>query len=267
MTDRRFQLVALDVDGTLKPRNGPITPRVREAIGRCLARGVEVALATGRMFPSVLPFADELGLQAPIICLGGAMLRDPRTGATLLEQTIPLALAREIIALGREWGRAACAYVGDSLFVERVDPDSAFAGYVARSRAEVVADLLERLTKPPHHMALVSDEVRTRALVEELREHFGERLAVTSGHPLLAEIDHPGVSKGSALAHLAGRLGVEREGIIAIGDDWNDISMLEYAGLGVAMADATPEVLAAADAIAPSADEDGVAWALERYVV
>ena len=267
MTDHRFRLVALDVDGTVKPRNGPITPGVREAIARTLARGVEVTLATGRMFPSVLPFARELGLTAPVICLGGSCLRDPRTGATLFQQGIPLALAREVIAAGRERGLSVCAYVGDSLLVERVDPDSPFSGYVARARAEVVPDLLERLTADPGHMAVVSDEVRTRGLVRELRDVFGERLAVTSGHPLLAEIDHPSVSKAVALASLAERLGVEREQVIAVGDDWNDIPMLDYAGLGVAMGDATPEVLAAADVVAPTADEDGVVWVLERYVL
>jgi hypothetical protein len=219
------------------------------------------------MFPSVQPFAQELGLTAPIICLGGAALRDPRTGATLFEQGIPLVLAREVIAAGRERGLSVCAYVGDYLFVERVDPGSAFAGYVARSRAEIVPDLLERLSADPSHMAVVSDEVRTRSLVRELQEVFGDRLAVTSGHPLLAEIDHPSVSKAVALDHVARRLGVEREQVLAVGDDWNDIPMLDYAGLGVAMADAAPEVLAAADVVAPTAAEDGVVWVLERYVL
>jgi len=267
MTDHRFRLVALDFDGTLKPRNAPITPGVRDAVARTLASGIEVTLATGRMFPSVLPFSQELGLTAPVICLGGAAIRDPRTGATLFERGIPLALAREVIAAARERGLSACAYTGDSLLVERVDPASAFAGYVARSRAEVVPDLLERLTADPSHMAVVSDEVRTRDLVRELREVFGERLAVTSGHPLLAEIDHPSVSKAVALARLAEHLGVKREQVVAIGDDWNDIPMLDYAGLGVAMGDAAPEVLAAADVVAPTAAEDGVAWVLEKYVL
>lgn len=263
----RFRLVALDVDGTLKPRNGPISPRVREAIAQTLARGVEVTLATGRMYPSVLPFARELGLTAPLICLGGAALRDPRTGATLFEQSIPLELACEVVAAGRDRGLSVCAYVGDLLFVERVDPASPFAGYVARSRAVVVPDLLAAFSGDPSHLAVVSDESRTRSLVRDLRDAFGDRLAVTSGHPLLAEIDHPSVSKAVALAHLAELLGVGREQVIAIGDDWNDVPMLEYAGLGVAMADATPEVLAAADVIAPTADEDGVAWTLERFVL
>ena len=262
-----YRLVALDVDGTLKPRNGPVTTRVRVAIAAAGAAGVHVALATGRMFRSTLPFAEALGLRTPIICNGGATIRDPASGAILYRQGIPLPLVRAVVVAARARGLSVAAYLDDDLRVERVSADSPFAGYVARAGAQVVDDHLEHLAVEPCHLAVVSDEARTRGLVRELQEEFGSTLAVTSGHPLLAEIDSPGVSKGAALAHLASLLGVPRTGVLAIGDDWNDIAMLDYAGLGIAMGDAQPEVLAVADVVAPSADEDGVAWALERFVL
>ncbi len=265
--DSRFRLVALDVDGTLKPREGPITPRVRAAIADALAAGVHVTIATGRMFRSAAPFAHDLGLRTPIICYGGSVIRDPLTGETIYRQGIPAELARRVVAAGRARGLCVAAYVDDDLYVERVTPESAFSGYVARSRAQVVDDVERYLVAEPCHMAIASDEVRTRGLVHELRCELGPYLSVTSGHPLLAEIDHPEVSKGHALALLTEWLGLERSSVLAVGDDWNDVSMLQYAGLGVAMAGSPPEVLEAAAVVAPSADDDGVAWVLERYVL
>lgn len=263
----RFRLVALDVDGTLKPRDGPITERVQSAIAATVAAGVHVTIATGRMFRSALPFAQSLGLRTPIICYGGSVIRDPTTGATIHRQGIPEALARQVVEAARTRGLGVAAYVDDDLYVERLAPGSPFAGYVARASARVVEDVLAHLSGEPCHMAVVSDEVRTRSLVLDLRAEFGGRLSVTSGHPLLAEIDHPEVSKGRALALLAERLGIDRARVLAVGDDWNDITMLEYAGLGIAMGGASPEVLAAADDVAPSVADDGVAWALGKYVL
>lgn len=267
MADCSFRLVALDVDGTLKPRNAPVTPRVQAAVAATLAAGVEVTIATGRMFRSALPFAQALGLRAPIICFGGAVIKDLTTQETLYRQSIPSSLARRVVEAGRARGLAVAAYVDDDLYVERVPPGPDFAGFVARSSARVVGDLLACLSDEPCHMAVISEEVRTRGLVLDLRAEFGDRLTVTSGHPLLAEIDHPEVSKGRALSRLAELLGIDRSQVLAVGDDWNDVAMLEYAGLGVAMGDARPEVLDVADVVAPSAAEDGVAWILTKYVL
>lgn len=264
---RAFRLVAMDLDGTVKPRNGPITSATLAAATEALAAGVHLTIATGRAFRSALPFAASLGLRAPIICYGGAVIRDPATGETLFRQSIPSDLASRVVDAARRRGLSVVAYADDALYVERVPASSSFAGYVARSSAVVVDDVLGHLADGPCNMAVVSDEIGTRALVHDLRAEFGDELHVTSGHPLLAEIFHPEVSKGRALAWLAASLGIDRSEVLAIGDDWNDISMLEYAALGAAMGNAPPEVLAVAGVTAPTVDEDGVAWVLRTYAL
>ena len=263
----RIELAAFDVDGTLKPRLGPLTPAVIAAAGRAISAGAKLTIATGRTFESARPFALELGIRVPIICTGGALVRDAGSGEVLHREQVPLAAARMVVEAARELGLPVAAYYDDVLFVERVVPDSPFAGYVERTHGTETSDLMSALPGEPIHMAIVTTGDGTRQLVRRLRESMRGAVNVTSGHPLLAEIDSAGASKGTALSWLAAHLGVEREEVLAAGDDWNDIEMLDYAGVAVAMRDAPPELLAVADVVAPPASEDGAAWVIDRYVL
>lgn len=277
-----------------------IRPLVKEAIKKAQDAGVAVLLATGRMYRAALPFAQELELTGPLICYGGALVVDPATRETLFCHLIDHDGVRRVIEIARRRMLTVGAYINrvadgrlqpkdEDLIVELgtvVGDESTmpFSFYLARSNGKAVNNLLVELDQLAEearraygagdetsysgtmHMAIASYPITQRQLLFELREELGSDLAVTSGHPLLCEIDSPGVSKGAALREVALKLGVERERIMAIGDDWNDLAMLQYAGLGLAMADAAPEVIAAADATAPPASEDGVAWAFERYL-
>ena len=263
----RYRLAAFDVDGTLKPRYRPITSRVRAAVGAARAAGVHVTIATGRMYRSAEGFVAELGLTAPVICYGGAVITDPQTGRPLHKRGVELREVQRIVEAGRARGLGVLASFDDHMLFERVPDDSPFADYARRNFASLVPDLVASLPDEPCHVALITSAERSKSLVLELRAEFGEALHVTSGHPLLAEIYHPEANKGVALARVAAMLGVKREAVLAAGDDWNDVAMLEYAGLGVAMADAAPEVRAVAGAVAPSADDDGVAWVVEEIVL
>jgi Cof subfamily protein (haloacid dehalogenase superfamily) len=263
----KYSLIALDVDGTVKPRGRPISARVRDAIAAARAAGVHVTLATGRMYRSAEPFVAELGLTDPIICYGGAVITDPKSGHHVHRRGIPLPLARRIVDAGRARGLGLLASFDDYMLYEGVPETSTFATYARRNFARIVPDLLASLPDEPCHLALITEERLTHGLVMELRAEFGDALHVTSGHPLLAEIYHPEVDKGAALATVAGMLGVPREEVIAAGDDLNDVAMLRWAGLGLAMADAPLEVLAAADRVAPTADADGVAEIIEQFVL
>jgi hypothetical protein len=255
------------VDGTLKPRDGPMTEAVVSAFSRAIAAGVPVTIATGRTFRSARPYALELGIGTPIICTGGALVRDPVTGGVLHRESIPFAAALRVIEIARAIELPVAAYYDDDVFVERVVPDSRFAGYVERTHATIADDLVTVLPGEPIHMAIVTDGDGTRKLVRDLQASIGEVVNITSGHPLLAEIDSLGASKGTALRWLADYLGIDRSAVLAVGDDWNDIAMMEYAGVSVAMGDSPPEVLAVADVVAPSASENGAAWVIERYVL
>jgi len=259
-------LIAIDVDGTLLERGHPLSRRVIEVVHQAVSRGIHVTLASGRMYPLVEALVDQLGLIVPIICYGGALIVDPATRRTLHERGVPLDLALEVIREARGRGLAARAYVDEQVFVDHLQPGTFNYDSLVRVNATAVGDLLTFLTDSPTHLAIDSPPEQTRPLVEDMRVRFGERLHITTGHPLLVEFSRPDVHKGSGLAWLAEHLGVAQTGTLAVGDDWNDLEMLRWAGLGVAVANAQPAVLAEAGAIVPSVYDDGVAVAIERYV-
>lgn len=262
-----YRLVALDVDGTLLARGKPLSVRVREAVAAAQRTGCRVTLASGRMYPLLAELVEALEIATPVICYGGAQVVDPRRRQTIYQRTVPLELAREVIRIARDRELTPRAYVGDEVFVERIDPAAYNFESLLRVRARAVGDLLGFLTAGPTHLAIDAPPEQTRALVVEMRQHFGDRLNVTTGHPLLTEFSLPEVHKGSAFGWLADKLGIPRAETLAIGDDWNDLPLLRAAGLGLAVANAQPELLAVADAVVPSVDADGVAVALERYVL
>ena len=113
----------------------------------------------------------------------------------------------------------------------------------------------------------INEETASERLTAELQVQVGDRLTVMRSHPLFVEVTSPNVSKGKALAFLADWYGIPRAETIAVGDSGNDLSMIEWAGLGVAVANATPEVLAAADWIAPPVSENGVVAVIERFIL
>lgn len=264
---RTYRLVAIDVDGTLIERGQPVSRRVGDAIARAQQRGAVVTLASGRMFPLLEGLAEQLALRSPVICYGGALIVDPTSRARLYRRGIPLELAREVIQEAQRRGLSARVYLDDDVYVDRLDPAAFNYDSLLRVRARAVGDLLTFLREDPSHLAVDAPPEQTRRLVEEMRERFRPRLHVTTGHPLLTEFSRAGVHKGSALAWLARELRIQREHVLAIGDDWNDLEMLRYAGLGVAVANAQPGVLAEAEAVVASVSDDGVADALERFVL
>ena len=227
---------------------------------------MRVTLASGRMFPLVEDLVRQLALSHPVICYGGALIVDPVTRQPVYRCGVPLALAREVIGEARARRLTARAYVDDRVYVDRIEPEAFNYDSLRRVSAVAVGDLIAFLQEDPTHLAIDAPPEETRPLVAEMRRHFHPRLNVTTGHPLLTEFSHPSVHKGSALTWLCDYLGLDPSESLAIGDDWNDIEMLRTAGLGVAVANAHPDVLAIADAVVPSVADDGVAVAFERFV-
>jgi Cof subfamily protein (haloacid dehalogenase superfamily) len=262
-----YRIVVIDVDGTLVGRDRPISARDREAIGRALDAGIVVTLASGRMFPLVETFVRQLGLTAPTICYGGAMIVDPLVVRPLFQRGVPLALSIEVIREARGRGLTARAYVGTDVFVESIDVNAYNYESLTRVNAIAVGDLERFLSDDPSHLAIDAPPDLTRGLVREMRARFAGRLNVTTGHPLLTEFSHPSVHKGSALRWLCKHVGLPPVQSIAIGDDWNDVEMLSAAGLAIAVGNAQPDVLALADVVVPTVGNSGVAHALERFVL
>ena len=241
-------------------------PRTIAALGAARDAGIHVVLATGRMFRSVLPYAEAAGVTAPLVCYQGAAVVDPGTRDWLLHEPIPLELAREAIGAVEDEGFALNCYVDDELYVAAVtDHARAYADFQSIP-LHPVGELLGWIERPPTKLVVVDDPARLDVLRPRLEARFGERLFVAKSLPYFLELASPAISKGSGLAFVAERLGFDAARTVAFGDGENDLELLEWAGYAVAVANAHELLKARADWVCPGAAEEGVAQVLEALL-
>lgn len=243
-----------------------LRPQTIAALRAAHAAGIHVVIATGRMFRSVLPYAEAARIEAPLVCYQGAAVVDPATRAWLLHEPIPLALAREAVGAVQDEGFALNCYVDDDLYVAEVTEHArSYADFQSIPLHEV-GDLLGWIEQPPTKLVVVDDPARLDALRPRLEERFGERLFIAKSLPYFLELASPTISKGTGLAFVAEHLGFTAERTVAFGDGENDLELLEWAGFGIAVENATDALKARADWICPSAEGQGVARAIEAYL-
>lgn len=263
----KFKLIAVDLDDTLLSKDFQLTGRVKEAIAAVRAAGVQFTISTGRMYRSAVPFARELGIDIPLITYQGALVKNSLSGEVLLYRPLPLVYAREIIARIHQLGYHLNGYLDDRLFVERDTPEGRRYAAIAGVEAEVVRDLLKFLDRDPTKVLTISEEPLLDRLSAELTPLYEGKVHIVKSKPHFLEFSHPQATKGDALAYLAGYFGVKREEIMAVGDSYNDLEMLEYAGLGVVVANAREDVKKRAGYVASAPNGDGVVEALEKFVL
>jgi Cof subfamily protein (haloacid dehalogenase superfamily) len=240
--------------------------RTREALARTCAAGVHVVIVTGRMFRAVRPYLEQAGLDDLVVCYQGAVVADPATGEFLLHVPVPLAEAQEAMDAVVAAGFHLNCYLDDLLYVAEVTPEARQYADFQHLEIHAVGDLRTWLDREPTKLVAVGDPDALDALEAELKPRFAGRLFVSKSLPFFLEFAHPDVSKGSGLSFVADRLGFGPEETVACGDGENDRELLDWAGFGVAVANAHEEVLERADLVVPSVHEEGVAALLEAFV-
>ena len=267
------RLVVLDIDGTIAGQSNEVNLSVIQALKAVKAKGIKIAIATGRMYCSALYFAQAIGADLPIICYNGAWIKDPQTDQMLRHLPVPIHLARELLDYCEQPERKASLdvhfYLNDQLYVREVNEETRL--YIERSRIEAnaVGDLRNILGEPPTKvLAMSTNPEVTKTLLATLKQHYSDDdLYLTQSNPFFFEACHPGASKWKAVRYLVEEvLNLQPENTIAIGDNFNDLEMLQYAGLGIAMGDAPLDVQTAANWVAPNVEADGVVAALEKFI-
>lgn len=283
-----IRLIALDLDGTLLDSRGELSERNRAALAAARERGVRVALVTGRRFRDARPLALELGLDVPLIAHNGALTKHARTLETVAAFLMPAEAAREVVRVGRAHGADALVsddHLGAGVLVydHISEGNTALAKYIAWSRRVIGPDAAEAIRQVPSldayldhdplHVAFSGGCAPMERLAEEMRRELGEtvKLLLTL-YPrqdfALLDVLHPAASKGAGLAAVASERGLAREEVLAVGDNHNDLEMLDYAGTGVLMGNAEPQLRERHRFhLTATNDEDGVAVAIERFVL
>jgi Cof subfamily protein (haloacid dehalogenase superfamily) len=241
----RYRLLALDLDGTILDRRLRLDPADVASLQRIKDGGVTVIVTTGRPFPGALPWAQALDLEGPIICYQGAEIRTP-DGEVLLDHGVPHDLAMEVVRFARERNLHVQAYRDDELLVERDRPEARRYAEHAGMEIKLVPDLEGAMGPTTPKLVIVADPNVLERLLPDVRRRWKGRLNAATSTPDYLEFTNLNSDKAGALRFLSARLGVSREQVAAAGDGRNDESMLEWAGLGVAVEGSPSEVVAAA---------------------
>ena len=264
-----IQLLALDLDGTLLDEQFHISPRVLGALAAAVRCGVRVTIATGRPVEVTRPFVEAVGVNAPAICMQGGVIYDFTTETMLHQLTLPHELGCALADLEHQYPAwQAVVYAPDALYVSSIRYERDFYAALLGTNLAVRDDLCAALNqRDPQKVLYIVPPQDAPLAVSELKKVAGERAVVVQSHALFVEVNPTEAHKGAGLARLAATLGIPREGVMAIGDQDNDETMLAWAGVGVVMGNGSPASKAAADWVAPPISEDGVAAAIERYIL
>lgn len=261
-------LVAIDLDGTLLRGDKTMSARTTEAISQALRQGVHVVLASARPPRSVRQVYETLGLRTPQVNYNGALIHDPRTNVHLYHQPLTAELARRIAELARQVAPEVLVSleVLDKWYTDRVD--ERYSTETGRLfTPDAVGPLEQFLTAPVTKLMLMGNEPQIAAVRKAVHRRFRGKVSLPVSDPDLIQVADRRVDKGRAVARIAEQLRIAPQRVMAIGDAPNDLGMLRWAGRGVAVRNAWPEVLAMADVVVPSNNDDGVAVALERFVL
>ncbi len=265
----KYKLIAIDMDDTLLPKELMISDRTRKAIKQAEDKGVKVAIATGRMYSSAYPHLQDLELTDEVITYNGALVKEIATNNTIDHSPVPVELAQEIVNIVTEEDLHLNMYIDDLLYVNKLGFGADYYEKISGIKPILIKEDIDKfLDQPSTKLLIVEEDLdKVESILKRLQQEFGEVLNITRSKPNFIEIMKKEVSKGVALANLAQDLDIKVSEVVAIGDSLNDLEMIEYAGLGVAVGNAREEVKEKADYITKSNDEDGVAEFIEKFIL
>lgn len=267
----QYKVLALDLDGTLTNEAKVITPRTRAALLAAADRGVRIVLASGRPTVGIEPLARELELDRRggcILSYNGGKIIDCKTGQTLVQYAFPLDLIDTVCTFARYWNVVPLTYDNHGIVTENASsPYVAEEARINRIPVREVPDLPREITWPINKLLLVGDPVDMPHVEELMQQKFAGRLSIYRSAPFFLETMPLGVEKSASLGLLLKTMGLGPENLMACGDGWNDLPMIQFAGLGVAMGNAVPPVKAAAGYVTADNEHDGVGLAVEKFIL
>lgn len=265
----KYKLIALDLDGTLKNSDNKITEKTKKALIQAQELGIKVVLASGRPTPGLRHEAKELELEkygGYILSFNGARVSNYATNETIFEQTLTIDEAKKAYHRAKEYHLACMTYEDDVIVTEDIDDEYVCVEANINDIQKKKVSFIENLKDPIHKVLLTGKPEYVASIVDEFKEPFGDSLSIYRSAPFFIEIMAQGIDKAASIDRLVKKLCIKREEVMAFGDGYNDLSMIEYAGLGVAMANAVDGVKEKANVITLSNNEDGIAYTLSKEI-
>lgn len=261
-----IRLIASDMDDTLLNAEGIITPRTLRALRRAMDAGVSIVLASGRMLESTLPFAEQLSVNAPLIVYNGAMVYDFQQKRAIEMRTVPMEAARGICEMVESLGVYMQAYPGEGYFAaERTTYTGQYEASIKVNCGITGVPLSEWISSSQVKLLAIGEKEDTLKNIDKFRAAFPE-VSFMMSRPNYIEIVAKGVDKKDALEKAIASMGIAPGEVLAFGDGQNDVSMLNYVGLGYCVENASEGVKAQCAHFCPANTQDGCAIIIERLL-
>lgn len=265
-----YNIIVLDLDGTLTNRDKIITEKTKKSLMELQRRGKKVVLASGRPTYGVMPLAEELRLEeygGYILSFNGGCIMDCRTRETVFKRELPVGSNRKIIGLAKEEGVDILTYEKSMIITDNPDcPYTKKESAVNHLKIKKIEDMEAYVTFSVPKFLMLDDGDFLAMVEPRVKAALGKHFSVYRSEPYFLEILPKGIDKAQSLERLLEVLGMTREEMIACGDGYNDLSMIQYAGLGVAMENAVLPVRNAADYVTRSNNDDGIAHVVEKFM-
>lgn len=265
------KVLVLDIDGTLTNSRKEITPATKRGIQEIMKRGHKVILASGRPTPGMRRYEQELELEkygGYLLSFNGGRIVECRTGEIVYQRTLPPVVIPKLYHFAKENGCGLVTYFGDNI-ISAFEPDQyiELESRINGMEIRVVEDFKNFVDFDVNKCLMTAPVEKAPELEKQLQEKYGDTLSIYRSEPFFIEIMPKNVDKATSLNRMLESIGLTREDAICCGDGFNDISMIQYAGLGVAMGNAQPAVKEAADYITATNDEDGLVQVIDRFIL
>lgn len=265
------KLLALDIDGTLTNTQKDITPATLEKIIEAQEKGHIVAIASGRPLPGIRKIADTIELDrfgGYVLAFNGGRIVDYSTGEVVYQAVLDNDVVRDIYDYCLKAGCGMVTYDGDRVITGTdIDGYMTFEASINHMEIMRIDNFREYIDFPLNKCLLTADPDKAEKIEQELAEKFGDQLNIFRSEPYFVEIMPPNVHKATSLEKLLEVFDMDRKDLVACGDGYNDLTMIEYAGVGVAMANAQDIVKEHADYITLSNDEDGLVPVVDKFIL
>lgn len=265
-----YRILAVDLDGTLTNSKKEITPHTIDVLIQAQQKGLRIVLASGRPTHGIMPLAEQLHLKeygGYIMAFNGGLIIDCASGESVYQKLLDTSVYKHLYEVGNTEDFKILSYIDDCIACEDVDNEYVcYAARLNRMKLKKLNNFLEEIDFPEPKCLIVGKEEKLALLEKELAEYYKGEMSIYRSEPFFLEVLPLGIDKANRLSFLLNYLGMKREELMVCGDGYNDLGMIEYAGLGIAMSNAQTVVKKAADYITLSNEEDGVAAAVKKFI-